>query len=74
MLAGDVKKCLGSWWKGDPSASRSVEENIQKAHHPFPLWQDQSPVSPLSSKEVIRISTNVGAAVHALRIESSQKH
>ena len=55
MLAGDVKKCLGYWWKGDPSASRSVEGNIQKAHHPFPLWQDQSSVSPLPYKEVIRI-------------------
>ena len=31
MPAGDVGKCPGYWWKGDLSASRSVEENIKKA-------------------------------------------
>lgn len=31
LPAGDTRKCLGYWWKGDLSASRSVEENILKA-------------------------------------------
>ena len=31
MPAGDVGKYLGYWLKGDKSASRSLEENIQKA-------------------------------------------
>ena len=35
MHAGDVGKCLGYWWKGDLSASRSVEENIPKARWAF---------------------------------------
>ena len=35
MPAGDVGKCLGYWWKGDLSASKSVEENIQKARRAF---------------------------------------
>ena len=35
MPAGDVGKCLGYWWKGDLSASRSVEENIRKARRAF---------------------------------------
>ena len=35
LPAGDVGKCLGYWWKSDLSASRSVEENIQKARRAF---------------------------------------
>ena len=35
MPAGGVGKCLGYWWKGDLSASRSVEENIQKVRRAF---------------------------------------
>ena len=30
LPAGDTGKCLGYWWKGDLSASRSVEENIRR--------------------------------------------
>ena len=30
LPAGDARKCLGYWWKGDLSASRSVEENIRR--------------------------------------------
>ena len=55
--AGHVGKCLGHWWKGDLSASRSVEENIGKVHHPFFHFSSigvfQSNMSPRSSKEVI---------------------
>ena len=57
MLAGDVGKCLGYWWKGDHSASRSVEENIWKARCAFFHFSSigvfQGDISPLSSKEVI---------------------
>ena len=35
LPSGDAGKCLGYWWKGDLSASRSVEENIQKARRAF---------------------------------------
>ena len=31
LPAGDVGKCLGYWWKADLLATRSVEDNIQKA-------------------------------------------
>ena len=58
MPAGDVGKCLGYWWKGDLSASRSVEENIQKTCHAFfhfsSIGDFQSDISPLSSREVIK--------------------
>ena len=57
MPAGDVGKCLGYWWKGDLSASSSVEENIRKAHRAFfhfgSIGVFQGDISPLSSKEVI---------------------
>lgn len=57
MPAGGVGKCLGCWWKGDLSASRSVEENIQKARHAFfhfgSIGVFQGNISPLSSREVI---------------------
>ena len=29
--SGDTGKCLGFWWKGDLSFSKSIEENISKA-------------------------------------------
>ena len=61
MRASDVGKCLGYWWKGDLSASRSVEENVQKARQAFfhygsfgVLWGD---ISPLSSREVIEFAS-----------------
>ena len=57
MPAGGVGKCLGYWRKGDLSASRSVEENIQKARCAFFQYGSigifQGDVSPLSSREVI---------------------
>ena len=55
--AGDVGKCLGYWWKGDLSSSRSVEENIKKARRAFfhfgSIGAFQGDISPLSSREVI---------------------
>ena len=57
MPAGDVRKCLGYWWKGDLSASRSVEENIKKARSAFfhfgSIGICQGDISPLSSREVM---------------------
>ena len=57
MPAGDVGKCLGYWWKGDLSASRSVEENIKKARRAFfhfgSIGVFQGDISPLSSREVM---------------------
>ena len=57
MPAGDFGKCLGYWWKGDLSASRSVEENVQKARRAFfhfgSIGAFQGDISPLSSREVI---------------------
>lgn len=35
LPAGDAGKCLGYWWKGDLSATKSVEENIANAWHAF---------------------------------------
>ena len=35
LPAGDVGKCLGYWWKSDLLATKSVEENIWKAHRAF---------------------------------------
>ena len=55
MPAGDVGKCLGYWWKEDLSASRSVEENIQKAcgafFHSGSIGVFQVDISPLSFRE-----------------------
>ena len=55
--AGDVGKCLGYWWKGDLSASRSIEENVQRARRAFfhfgSIGVFQGDISPLSSREVI---------------------
>ena len=63
MPAGVVGKCLGFWWKGDLSASRSVEENIRKARRAFFHFESirvfQGDISPLSSKEVIYIESYV---------------
>ena len=57
LPAGSVGKCLGYWWKGDLSASRSVEENIKKARRAFfhygSIGVFQGDIGPLSSKEVI---------------------
>ena len=57
LPAGDAGKCLGYWWKGDLSASWSVEENIQKACRAFFHYSSigvfQGDISPLSSREVI---------------------
>ena len=57
MPAGGVGKCLGYWWKGDLSASRSVGENIQKACRAFfhygSIGVFQGDISPLPSREVI---------------------
>jgi len=53
----NVEKCLRYWWKGDLSALRSVEENLQKAHWAFFIfWRIgafQHNISPLSSREII---------------------
>ena len=38
LPVGDTGKCLGYWWKGDLSASRSIEKNIQKPRHVFFLY------------------------------------
>ena len=35
MPAGDTRKYLGYWWKGDLLATKSVEENVQKARRAF---------------------------------------
>ena len=35
MPAGDVRKCLGYWWNGDFSASKSIEDNIKKSRRAF---------------------------------------
>ena len=57
MPAGDVGKCLGYWWKGNLSASRSVEEKNQKARRAFfhfgSIGVFQGDIGPLSSREVI---------------------
>ena len=55
--AGFVGKCLGYWWKGDLSASKSIEENIQKARRAFfhfgSIGVFQGDISPLSSRSVL---------------------
>jgi len=35
LPVGDIGKCLGYWWKGDPVATHVVEENIKKAQRAF---------------------------------------
>ena len=53
----DAGKCLGYWWRGGLKASRSVEENIRKAHKSFfhygSLGAFQGDLSPLSTKSII---------------------
>ena len=57
MPAGGVGKCLGYWWRGDLSASTSIDENIRKAHRAFFHFGNigvfQGDVSPLSSRAVL---------------------
>ena len=56
LPADGVGKCVGYRWTGDLSATRSVEENIQKAHSAFfhfgSIGVFQGDISPLSSREV----------------------
>ena len=35
LPAGNIRKCLGFWWKGNLQATRSVDENIKKARRGF---------------------------------------
>ena len=57
MPAGDVGKFLGYWWRGDLSASTSIDENIRKAccafFHFGRIGVFQGDVSPLSSRTVL---------------------
>ena len=57
MPAGDVVKCLGYWWRGDLSASTSIDEKIRKARRAFfhfgSIGVFQGDVSPLSSRVVL---------------------
>ena len=54
MPAGDVVKCLGYWWRGDLSASTSIDEKIRKARRALFLFGSigvfLGDVSPLSSR------------------------
>ena len=58
LPAGDVGKCLGYRWRGDLSASTSIDENIRKACRVFfhfgIIGVFQSDVSPLSSRAVLQ--------------------
>ena len=55
--SGDVGKCLGYWWKGDLSPSKSIEENINKARQAFFHFSSIGvfcgDISPLSSRSVL---------------------
>ena len=57
MPAGDVGKCLGYWWRGDLSASTSIDQNIRKACRAFfnfgSIGVFQGDVSSLSSRAVL---------------------
>ena len=56
LPAGDVGRCLGYWWKSDLLATKSVEENIVKAHRAFfhygSIGVFQGDISPLSSRSM----------------------
>ena len=53
----DAEKCLCFWWRKDLLATKSVEDNIQKARKAFfnfgNIWVFQSSLNPLSSVSVI---------------------
>ena len=57
LPAGDVRKCLGYWWKSDLLATKSVEEDILKARRAFfhygSIGMFQGDISSLSSRSVI---------------------
>ena len=58
LPAGDVGKCLGYWWRGDLSASTSIDENIRNARCVFfhfgSIGVLQSDVNPLFSRAVLQ--------------------
>ena len=55
--SGAEAKCLGYWWSSDLFATKSVDENIQKARRAFfhfgSIGVFQGDLSPLSTKSVI---------------------
>ena len=57
MSAGDIGKCLGYWWRGDLSASISIDINIRKPCRAFfhfgSIGVFQGDVSPMSSRAVL---------------------
>ena len=52
-------KCLGYWWSWDFSASKSIDENINKARRAFFFYGSigafQGELNPLSSKAIIDV-------------------
>ena len=56
ISAGVVGKCLGYWWKGDLSASKSIEENLKVCSRCafFYFGVLQGDISPLSSRSVLK--------------------
>ena len=56
--AGDVAKCLGFWRRGDLLATKSIDENIQKARSAFfhygSIGDFHGDICPLSSRSVLQ--------------------
>ena len=63
MPAGEVGECLGFWWKGDLSASKSIEKNVQTARRDFFHFRGigafQGDISPLSSRAILETYVHV---------------
>ena len=56
MPAGDVGKCLGYWWSGDLSSSKSIEDNINKSRRAFfHFGSIQGDISLISSRFVLEL-------------------
>ena len=59
MPAGNVGKCLGYWWSGDLSATKSIENNINKSRRAFfhfgSIGVFQGDISPISSRSVLEM-------------------